>query len=411
MRILFLSDNFPPEVNAPASRTFEHCRRWAADGHAVTVITCAPNFPKGQVFAGYRNRLWQWETMDGVRVLRVWSYIAANEGFARRVLDYVSFMISATLASPLTGPADVVVGTSPQFFTACAAWLVSVFKGAPFVFELRDLWPESIRAVGAMKDGFVFRALERVEMFLYRRAAAVVTVTRSFKEILVRRGIDPGKITVVTNGIELDRFQPRPRDAALASALGFEGKIVAGYIGTHGLAHGLETILDAAALVRARPGGEDFRFLLLGDGADKERLKRLAAERGLDAVRFIDTVKKEDVPRYWSLLDVSIIHLRREELFKTVIPSKLFESMGMGVPVLLGVEGESAEILADAAAGRAFPPEDAGALADALFRYRAEPETAAAWRRNGPTAARGYDRAALAASMEEVLEGLIEGRD
>lgn len=400
MRILFLSDNFPPEVNAPASRTFEHCRRWAAAGHAVTVVTCAPNFPRGEVFPGYRNALWRWEKMDGVRVLRVWTYIAANEGFARRVLDYVSFMIAAVAASPLTGRADVVVGTSPQFFTACAAWVVSALKGAPFVFELRDLWPESIRAVGAMSDGFALRFLERVELFLYGRAAAIVAVTYSYRDILVRRGIDPGKISVVTNGVELERFHPMARDAALAASLGLAGKITAGYIGTHGLAHGLETILDAAVLMGERP---EFRFLFLGDGADKDRLKRLAVERGLKNVVFVDTVPKEDVPRYWSLLDISIIHLRRTELFKNVIPSKLFECMGMGIPVLLGVEGESAEILAKADAGAAFPPGDARALTDALIALGAEPERAAAWGRNGPAAARGYDRAALAERMLEVL--------
>jgi glycosyltransferase involved in cell wall biosynthesis len=404
VRILFLSDNFPPEVNAPASRTFEHCRRWAASGHEVTVVTGAPNFPRGKVFPGYRNRLWQWETMEGVRVLRVWTYITANEGFLRRILDYTSFMLAATLASPLAGKADVVVGTSPQFFTVCAAWMVSRLKRAPFVFELRDLWPESIRTVGAMKEGPVLRVLERMELFLYRRSAAIVSVTRSFKTILSRRGVDPDKIFVVTNGVEIERFHPMPRDGALAASLGFEGKTVAGYIGTHGLAHGLETILDAAALVRDRPGGMDFRFLFLGDGADKERLKRLAAERRLDNVRFVDTVPKEEVARYWSLLDVAIIHLRRTDLFKTVIPSKLFECMGMGLPVLLGVEGESAEIVAETGVGRAFTPGDAAALAGALLELRADPRTVAAWRSNGLTAARGYDRATLAARMREVLE-------
>lgn len=404
MRILFLSDNFPPEVNAPASRTFEHCRRWAAAGHEVTVVTCAPNFPRGEVFQGYRNKPFQWETMDGVRVLRVWTYITANEGFARRVLDYVSFMLAAIVASPFTGLADVVVGTSPQFFTACAAWVVSILKGAPFVFELRDLWPESIRAVGAMKEGFALRSLEHLELFLYRRAAAIVSVTHSYKDILVRRGVDAGKITVVTNGVELERFHPMARDSALSQSLGLSGKITAGYIGTHGMAHGLETILEAAALVRARTGGGDFRFLFLGDGSDKARLKRLAAEKGLTNVVFVDTVPKADVPRYWSLLDVSIIHLRSTELFKNVIPSKLFECMGMGIPVLLGVEGESAAILANVDVGRVFPPGDSSALADVLLEFHANPERAAAWRRMGPAAARGYDRAVLAEHMLQALE-------
>ncbi|NNN06030.1 MAG: glycosyltransferase family 4 protein [Elusimicrobia bacterium] len=410
MRILFLSDNFPPEVNAPASRTFEHCRRWAAAGHDVTVITSAPNFPRGQVFAGYRNRLWQWETMDGVRVLRVWTFIVPNEGFALRILDYVSYMLAAIIASPLAGPADVVIGTSPQFFPVCAAWVVSLFKGAPFVFELRDLWPESIRAVGAMKDGPVLRALERLELFLYDRAAAIVSVTHSFKEILARRGVNPDKIFVVTNGVELSRFHPMPPDSALAASLGFEGKIVAGYIGTHGMAHALETILDAAALMRARPGGDDFRFLLLGDGANKPNLKRRALDQGLDNVRFVDTVPKEDVPRYWSILNVALIHLRRTELFKTVIPSKLFESMGMGIPVLLGVEGESAAIVEKEKVGAVFEPENAEALVRELIRFRSDPETAARWRERGPEAAKAYDRANLASSMLDVLHKAVNSR-
>jgi hypothetical protein len=166
MHILFLTDNFPPEVNAPASRTFEHCCEWVKAGHRVTVITCVPNFPRGRVFDGYRNRLWQSEEIADIRVIRVWSYITANEGFVKRILDYQSFMVMATLAALFVRGADVVVGTSPQFFTVCAAYVVSRLKRIPFVFELRDLWPESIKVVGAMQDSIALRALERLEMFL-----------------------------------------------------------------------------------------------------------------------------------------------------------------------------------------------------------------------------------------------------
>ena len=149
MRILFLSDNFPPEVNAPASRTFEHCREWVRAGHEVTVITCAPNFPKGELYAGYRNRLWQWEEMDGIRVLRVWSYITANEGFVKRLPDFWSYMVTSFLAGLVLRRPDVIVGTSPQFFTNCSAWMLLVFRWRPFVFELRDLYPESLVTVGS----------------------------------------------------------------------------------------------------------------------------------------------------------------------------------------------------------------------------------------------------------------------
>lgn len=398
MRVLFLSDNFPPEVNAPASRTFEHCRLWAKAGHEVTVITCAPNFPEGKVFPGHRNAPWSWEAMDGVRVLRVWTYIAANEGFLQRILDYQSYMAAAFLGALFTGPADVVIGTSPQFFTACAAWAVSAFKRAPFVFELRDLWPESIKAVGAMKDGPVYAALEALELFLYRRAALIVSVTESFKDVLARRGIDPAKILVVTNGIDAARFAPRPKDRELARALGLDGKFVAGYIGTHGMAHALETVLEAARLARER-GDDGAAFLLLGGGARKQALRARAAELGLSNVVFLDTVPKEDVPRYWSLLDASIIHLRRDPLFRTVIPSKLFESMGMGVPVLMGVEGESAGIVERHRAGLAFVPEDAAGLLAAVDRLRSDSALRARLSANGAAAARRYDRAELAGRM------------
>ena len=184
------------------------------------MITGAPNFLKGRVFDGYRNRLWQQETVDGIRVIRVWTYITANEGFARRVLDYMSFMLSAFIASLFVRRVDVVVGTSPQFFTAVAGWAVGAVKRVPFVFELRDLWPESIKAVGAMKQSAAITALEHLEMFLYRRAARILSVTHAFRQTLMRRGIDGGKISVVTNGVDIGRFSPRPKDAALEAALG-----------------------------------------------------------------------------------------------------------------------------------------------------------------------------------------------
>ena len=407
MHILFLTDNFPPEVNAPASRTFEHCRLWVSAGHKVTVITCAPNFPLGRVFSGYRNRLVQREEIEGISVVRVWSYITRNEGTLRRTLDYVSFMFSSMFASIFVRRVDVVVGTSPQFFTTCAAWVVGAVKRKAFVFELRDLWPESIKAVGAMKNERILGMLERIELFLYRHAARVVSVTHSFRRNLQERGIDPGKVEVITNGVDLSRFAPRPRDAALAEKLGLTGKFVAGYVGTHGMAHGLETLLEAARILKSGPDADRFRIVLLGDGARKADLQRLAGEMGLDNVVFVDTVDKAEVPKYWSLLDVSIIHLRKTELFSTVIPSKLFECMGMGLPVLHGVEGESAEIVRRERVGIVFPPEDAVALAAGIRRFRQDPAFAAECRQSATSAAGHYDRTKLGMDMLRVLESVV----
>lgn len=406
MHILFLTDNFPPEVNAPASRTFEHCREWVKAGHQVTVLTCAPNFPKGKVFGGYRNSLYQSEVMEGMRVIRVWSYITANEGFVKRILDYQSFMVTATLASPFVRGVDIVVGTSPQFFTACAAYVVSRMKRVPFLFELRDLWPESIRAVGAMKDSAVLDWVEKLELFLYRKAAAVVSVTNAFRDNLIRRGIDGNKIHVVTNGVDISRFTPREKDAELVEKLGLQGRFVAGYIGTHGMAHALETLLEAAEKLKARPDGDRYRLILLGDGARKADLMQQAKAKNLDNVIFVDSVSKDEVVRYWSLLDVAIIHLRKTELFTTVIPSKLFECMGMGIPVLHGVAGESAAIVEKEGVGIVCEPENANALCDGLVKLAEDPALYEQYRSNALAGAKNYDRSELARKMLRVLESL-----
>ncbi len=410
MRILFLSDNFSPEVNAPASRTFEHCREWVRAGHRVTVITGAPNFPSGKVFPGYRNRLWQREMMDGIEVVRVWTYITANAGFAKRTLDYLSFMVTGFLAGLVQHRPDVIVGTSPQFFTNCAAWMLSVFRRRPFVFELRDLWPESIKTVGAMSDSAALRLMERLELFLYRRATAVVAVTESFRRNLVARGIDGDKIHVVTNGVDLTRFAPMVRDPELAERLGLADKFVAGYIGTHGMAHALETVLETAALMRAHPEGARVRFVLLGDGARKQALKVIAEQEGLDNVLFLDTVPKSEVPHYWSLLDVSIIHLKKCDNFTQVIPSKLFECMAMGIPVLHGVAGESADIVERDNVGPVFEPENAEALCAGVLRLAQDQALYQQLRAHCLEAAPRYDRTALARGMLGVLEGIAGSR-
>ena len=404
MHILFLTDNFPPEVNAPATRTFEHCREWVKAGHQVTVITCAPNFPKGKVFDGYKNKLWQSEDMAGIRVIRVWTYITANEGFARRILDYISFMISAVGAALFVRRVELVIGTSPQFFTACGAYLVSAFKRVPFIFELRDIWPESIKAVGAMNDGFTVRMLEWIEMFLYRRADKIVCVTNAFKQTLIKRGINGEKIEVITNGVDLSRFGPETKDTALVRELQLEGKFVAGYIGTHGMAHHLETLLEAAAKMANMPEAKDVHILFLGDGARKKDLLEKAKQMALENVTFVDSVPKSEVVRYWSILDISIIHLKKSELFTSVIPSKLFECMGMGIPVLHGVAGESATIVEREKCGLLFEPENADALVSNLLTLKHDSGLYESLRVCALQAAGGYDRKVLAGQMLEILE-------
>lgn len=367
------------------------------------MITSAPNFPKGKLFDGYRNRLWQQEIIAGIRVIRVWTYITANEGFTKRILDHLSYMFMGILASLFVRRVDLVVGTSPQFFTVCAAYALSLIKQVPWVFELRDIWPESIRVVGAMKQNKVLNLLEHVELFLYRKSNAIISVTYAFRDSLVRRGVVGEKIYVVTNGVDMSRFSPRCKDAELLQKHGLQDKFVVGYIGTHGLAHALGSVLDAAKLLKMDPDGDRFRFILIGDGANKKALQQRAEKDQLDNVIFVESVSKNDVVRYWSILDAAIIHLKRDKLFETVIPSKLFECMGMAIPILHGVLGESAEIVLNEEVGLCFESENPTELVSRIRILASNRFLHQQLKLNGPNAAKNYDRRVLAMAMLNIL--------
>ncbi|HNW81639.1 MAG TPA: glycosyltransferase family 4 protein [bacterium] len=398
MKILFISDNFPPEVNAPATRTIEHCAEWVKNGAEVTVITCAPNFPSGKVFIGYKNRLWQKEQIYGITVIRVWSYISSNEGFIKRILDYMSFSFSAFLAG-LFIKCDIIVATSPQFFTALTGWELSIFKRKPWIFELRDLWPESIKAVGAMKNGFVLKILEKVELFLYRKASGIVSVTNSFKKNLIERGISEDKIHVITNGSNVELFKPVEKNELLLNDLGLKNKFIIGYIGTHGMAHGLGFILECMKKIE----NKDIHFIMIGEGADKKNLKTLAGKLELKNVTFLDSVPKEKISKYISITDVSLVPLRKCETFKTVIPSKIFESAAMNKPVLLGVEGESKEIIEKYNAGICFIPENEEAFLSAVKNLSENKELYSSFEKGCKKMARDYDRKTLAIKMLSIM--------
>ena len=246
--------------------------------------------------------------------------------------------------------------------------------------------------------------LPKVELFLYRKASAIVSVTYAFRTSLMQRGVDGDKIHVVTNGVDISRFSPRQKDTSLVQQHGLQGKFVAGYIGTHGLAHALDTLLHAAKALKTAPDGDRFRMILLGDGANKTALRQRAQAEGLDNVIFVDSVSKDQVVRYWSLLDASIIHLKKDELFTTVIPSKLFECMGMAIPVLHGVQGESAAIVEREGVGLLFEPENPEALINGLRRLAEDTELLARFKANGPEGAQRYDRSSLAGEMLQILK-------
>mgnify|MGYP006093327689 CR=1 FL=1 len=369
MHILFLTDNFPPEVNAPASRTYEHAVRWIAKGCKVTIITCFPNFPDGKIFPGYKNKWYQNELIDGINVVRVKSFMSANEGFFLRTIDYLSFMITSFFAGFFQKKPDVIVATSPQFFTAIAGYLIAVFRRRPFIFELRDIWPASIVAVGAMKKNLTVIFLEKLELFLYKKSDAIISLTDSFKVELTERGIEPNKIHVVLNAVDLDFYQPfEVKDSKLVIEYSLQNKFIVGYIGTHGMAHGLEIVIQAARQLIHEP---EIIFMMVGSGATKKNLEEAVKRENLNNILFIDAQPKKLIRGYFSLCDLSLIHLKNHKVFSKVIPSKLFESMGMGIPILMSIpQGEATKIVSDFNCGVIIPPENGRILAKNILELK-----------------------------------------
>lgn len=403
MHILFISDNFPPEVNAPASRTFEHCREWVAKGAKVTVITGFPNFPIGKVFDGYQNSAYSNEIIDGVEVRRVWTYIAENKGLLKRTCDYLSFMFAAILASLFVKKVDIIVGTSPQIFTVCAAYVIASIKNRPWVFELRDIWPESIQVVGGIQNLQILKILQALEVFLYRKANHIVVVTNSFQRYLEGLGIESQKITVVRNGINLEHYYPRIKCTSLIDTLHLQGKFVVGYIGTIGLAHNLDVILNTAKLFALDQKWQNIQFLIVGEGAEKFKLIQRIERESIGNVAILGGVSKQDVVNYYSILDAAIIHLKKDPLFEQVIPSKLFELVGQAIPILHGVEGESAQLVNEYGVGVVFPSDDSNALKTAIEYLHEDPFISSECKVNAMKYAHLFDRKKLADEMYKAL--------
>jgi glycosyltransferase involved in cell wall biosynthesis len=406
VRILYVSQYFPPEMGAPAARVHELSREWARLGHDVTVLTAFAHHPTGVKAPRDRAVLTRRERVDGVEVVRTYVWAAANKGTARRMLSYASFLASAALIGPwrVRRP-DVVVATSPQLLCGLAGYLLARCLRAPFVFEVRDLWPESILAVEALRDGPFIRALKGLARFLYTRCDRIVTVGEGYRAgIVLRYAIPEGKIDVVPNGIDTGLFVPQSRVGAVRRELGWGDRFVVMYVGTHGMAHGLGDVLEAARLLRDEPR---LLFVFVGEGAEKEALRRTAAAQRLDNVQFIDQQPKARVPLFYAACDLGLVTLRDTPLFQEVLPSKLFEYLGMERPVLLTVGGEARRVVEEAGGGEFVAPGDAAALAEAVRRLAGAPERLAEMGRRGRAFVLAhYDRAALAGRYLDLLAGV-----
>jgi colanic acid biosynthesis glycosyl transferase WcaI len=413
VKILYVSQYFPPEMGAPAARAGELALHWVQAGHEVTVLTGFPNHPTGVVPPEYRRqfrRLSMREDISGVKLVRTWLLPLPNRRAHERMLNYGSFCISSAVTGLFVSDPDVVIATSPQLLVGLSGWWLARWKRVPFVFEVRDLWPESLAAVG-MGDGnsLLHRSLAWIAGFLYENSDHVVVVTRAFEEYLTEhRQVPPEKISVVENGVETDLFSPNSSNGDLRRKLSAEGKFLVCYIGTMGMAHGLDTLVEAAD--KLQTAAPTVVLLVVGEGAEKERIVGLARSRGLKNMVFVDQQPRDKIPAYICASDACLVLLKNTEIFKTVIPTKMLEFMSCARPVILGVDGEARKIVNEAHSGIVIEPENSADLAKAVSRLAANASLCDLLGRNGRQyVLKHFSRQEKAAAYVRVLEELLGG--
>ena len=410
LKILYISHYFPPEVNAPAVRVSEMARYWSESGHDVTVLTGFPNHPAGIIPEEYRGLIKAKEKHARIKVIRTYLYAAPNRGFVKRILNYLSFMSSAiVLGTPSVGKPAVLIATSPQFFVAVAGYVISRIKRCKFIFEVRDLWPEEIVAVGAVKNKFIIKMLESIEMFLYRKADLVVAVAQGTIDTLVKRGIPAEKLALLPNGVDIEHFQNTSGSSSVRKELNIDDKFVVSYVGTHGMAHRLDTVLDAAAKLK---NNDRIQFLFVGDGAEKNKLVERKKREKLDNVIFHDQIDRSRIPDFYAATDLFLVPLRKADLFTRNIPSKIYEIMAAQKPMLIATNGESRRLVESAGAGIGITPEDSDELAVNIEQLEKDEELRHQMGQSGYAfALANASRKRLADDYLRLLDAVVSGNE
>jgi len=401
LRVTFLSHYFPPELGAAQVRMHELAVRLFQMGHEVTVVTAFPNYPNGIIPPDYRGKRFMEERMDGLRVLRTWVFATPNSGFFKRILNHLSFCFSSLTALPRLGPTDVIFVQSPPLPIGLAALAFRRIKRAPFIFNVSDIWPQSAVELGMLRNSFAIRVAEMLERHFYRRSACVAVPTPGMLERLVARGVPREHIFLLTNGVDTDTYQPRAPDAELARRLGIDGRKVFLYAGTHGLSQGLDVILEAARLTK----DPEILFVLAGEGADKAALVAKAQVLALANVLFLPNQPRALMPALLNLAYASIIPLKRLDLFRSALPSKMFESMAVERPIVMAAWGEAAAVVEAAHCGLVAQPEDPQSVRDAVETLAGDPALAQQMGESGRAyAMQHFDRREIA----ERLAGLLQ---
>jgi glycosyltransferase involved in cell wall biosynthesis len=404
VRILILTQYYPPETGAPQNRLSDLARRLKEFGHTVVILTALPNYPRGEIFRAYRGRLRMEEELAGIRVVRAWIYATKSKNFTQRLFNYFSFVLSSiALGFWKVGPQEVVIVESPPLFLGISGFLLSFFKHARLVLNISDLWPDSAIAMGILNNRCLVRLSRWLEEFLYRHSFLVTGQTRGIVEN-IRSRIADKKVALITNGVDVEAYTLAGASVdkeAIRREFGLGSEFVVGYAGLHGLAQGLETVLHAARLVAGRA---NVTFVFFGDGPEKKNLTSLAQQLGLTNVLFFASEETRRMPAIIASFDLALVPLRRLDLFKGALPSKMFEAMAAAVPIIVTIDGEARELVERAQAGIVVEPEDPEALATAILQLRNDPNRLKTLGVNGRDyVVEHYNRRKIARQFERLL--------
>lgn len=367
MRILYISQYFPPEIGATQTRAVEMVTNLAKLGHEVVVLTEFPNHPKGIITPEDKGKLVEHTVWQGIHLYRTWVFARPHKNFFTRMGLYLSFMFSAGLfGSFIKGPFDLVYTTSPPFFVGVAGLWLSRLKNAKFVFEVRDLWPESAIILGELGNFWMIKWSEKLENYYYKKAAILVTVTDGIKTRLQQRGYH--NVHLVQNGANTDLFYNR--GSALKTTLGWQNKFVVLYAGIFGIAQGLEQLVEVAEKLKAE---NDIHFVFIGEGPVKAMVQKLKQDKALTNLTLMNEIAREAIPDYISAADCCLAPLKKNNLFLGALPSKMFDCLACERPVILSVDGEARRILEETGAGLYVEPENTEQMIQAILRLKADP--------------------------------------
>lgn len=407
MKILFLTQYCPPEVGAPQNRIFELAKRLKKFGHEVTILTAMPNYPKGEIFDEYKGKKVVREEMDGIKIVRTSIYATKEKSFTKRLRNYLSF----TFSSVFTGAKyiekqDVLITESPPLFLGWSGYVLSKKKKAKFVFNVSDLWPESAVKLDVLHNKALIKASTWLEEFCYKKASAVTGQTRGIVDNIVNRGFDKNKVHLITNGVDTEFFKKENRDENFRKEIGIDGKFALCYAGIHGLAQGLEVIINAAEIIKEHEG---IQIVFIGDGPEKNKLIDIVKEKGLKNVSFLPIQPKTNMPKIIASMDATIIPLKKLDIFKGALPSKMFEALASELPIVLAVEGEAEKLINSAKAGIVVEPENHKEIADAILKLYNDKELRDNLGYNGRKyVIDNYSRESISRKLENILLKLVD---